>query len=70
MHFTKKHFEIRLQEFFERHDPEKIDLAHIIAERYHLHQDEVFEHLTKHYDKSVYHEPSTFKEKLIEILTA
>ncbi len=70
MHFSKQNFEIRLREFFERHDPAKVDLAHVLANRFHLHQDEVFQHLTKHYDTNTYHEPSTFKEKLLEILTA
>ena len=68
MHFTKQHFEQRLREFFERHDPAKEDMAHTIANRYHMHQEEVFEHLTKIYDKTVYHEPNTFKEKLMAIL--
>jgi hypothetical protein len=71
MHFNKHDFETRLREFFERHDPPKADLAHVLASRFHQHQDEVFEHLTKHYDPHRNDvEPSTFKEKLLAILVA
>ena len=68
MHFNKHNFEIRLREFCERHDPAKADLAHVIDSKYHLHQEEVFEHLTKHYDTTKRHEPSNFRELLLDIL--
>jgi hypothetical protein len=59
MTFTKQQFQQRLEEFFERHDPAKVDLSHRIANRYHLHQEQVFFHLTRHYDKGN-HPPENF----------
>lgn len=51
MHRTKEEFEKKLKEFFERHDLDRVALAHRIAEHFVNHQDEVFEHLTELYAK-------------------
>ncbi len=67
-HLTKQQFELRLKEFFERHDPAKEELAHVIASKFHLHQEQVFEHLTEIYDKHVEHEPHGFREKFMAII--
>lgn len=51
MHRSLEQFEQKLKEFFERHDPAKIEIAHTIAHRFVNHQDEVFEHLSDLYHK-------------------
>tara|TARA_B110000046_G_C12925255_1_gene368969 strand:- start:464 stop:649 length:186 start_codon:yes stop_codon:yes gene_type:complete len=48
---TREEFENKLEEFFERHDESKIELAHTISHRYVNHQDEIFEHLSDVYHK-------------------
>jgi hypothetical protein len=45
MHRSKEEFEKKLKEFFDRHDPSKRDVAHLIAAKFHDNQDEIFEHL-------------------------
>lgn len=51
MQLSKEMFKKKLVEFFERHDPDKILLAPKIAEEFINHQDRVFQHLTKIYEK-------------------
>ncbi len=64
---SQEHFQKRLEEFFERHDPNKVDRAHRIAHRFHLHQDAVFHHLTKHYDNG-HHAPENFLQFLDQFI--
>lgn len=69
MHYKKEEFEKRLKEFFDRHDPAKADMAHTIASKFHLHQEEVFEHLTDLYDPyKDRKEPETLKDKILDVL--
>lgn len=49
MELTKEEFETKLREFFYRHDKSRIGLAHRIAEKFHGHENIVFEHLTRLY---------------------
>ncbi len=51
MHRSKEEFEKKLKEFFDRHDPSKRDIAHLIAAKFHDNQDEIFEHLSEVYHK-------------------
>ena len=48
---SKAEFEQKLKEFFERHDPSKLEIAHTVAAHFIDHQDEVFEHLSEVYHK-------------------
>lgn len=68
MHHPIAHFETRLREFFERHDPSKEELAHVIAKRFHLHQDEVFVHLTDIYNRVAPKKEDSLFEMLMKIL--
>lgn len=49
MELTKEQFENKLREFFNRHDKSRLGLAHRIAEKFHGHENLVFEHLTRLY---------------------
>jgi hypothetical protein len=51
MHRSKEEFEKKLKEFFDRHDPAKKEVAHLIAAKFHHNQDEIFEHLSEVYHK-------------------
>ncbi|GAB4377659.1 MAG: hypothetical protein Kow0075_06530 [Salibacteraceae bacterium] len=62
---AKEEFIKKLHEFFDRHDPDKKDLAPRIAARFMNHQDEVFEHLSE-----LYHEKEGIEVTDDEIFNA
>lgn len=49
MNYTKEQFTKKLIEFFERHDPLKVELVQDIVSRFNDQQEEVFKHLTALY---------------------
>ena len=51
MNYNKDMYAQKLREFFERHDPLKIELVDEIVDRFPNQQEKVFSHLTKLYAK-------------------
>jgi hypothetical protein len=49
MYYSKEMFAQKLREFFERHDPLKIEIVDDIVDRFPNQQEKVFKHLTKLY---------------------
>jgi hypothetical protein len=49
MNYSKELFTQKLIEFFERHDPLKVQLVGDIVNKFNNHQEEVFKHLTTLY---------------------
>lgn len=56
MNYTREEFQKKIEEFFDRHDSSKRELAHTMSHRFIKHQAEMFEHLSELYhDKEGIH---------------
>lgn len=49
MNYSKEEFTKKLIEFFERHDPLKVEVVDEVVEKFNDKQEEVFNHLTQLY---------------------